>query len=138
MTDDPLNARRDDAGTLARLLDGTLDPARFDHRDHLGVGFEILKRHEFFEAAHLFADALRTLATRAGVPDKFNATVTLAYLSLIGERMQKGVYTDASDFLRANADMFDKDVLEPWFTRDRLNAAASRYVPLLPDRTGIV
>ena len=71
-----LNPARDDAGTLTRLLDGTLDPARFDHRDHLGVGYEILKRHEFFEAAHLLADALRGLAARAGVPEKFHATVT--------------------------------------------------------------
>ena len=132
MTDDPLHARRDDAGTLARLLDGTLDPARFDHRDHLGVGFEILKRHEFFEAAHLLADALRALAIRAGVPDKFNATVTLAYLSLIAERLHDADYPDATAFIRANPTILDGNVLTPWFTRERLNAAASREIPLLP------
>ena len=129
---------RDYLTTLHRLIDGTLDPNSFDHKDHVGVAFEAMARHEFFEAVHLLADGLRGLAARAGVPEKFNATVTMAYLSLIGERMHQGDYPDANAFLRENPDLTEKGVLKPWYTKDRLGAALSKKVAVLPDTTAFI
>ncbi len=128
------DADRDYVATLHSLVDGTLDPHSFDHKDHVGVAFEAMARHDFFEAAHLLADGLRGLAERAGVPEKFNATVTMAYLSLIAERMHKGAYSDGNAFLRANPDVMDKNVLAPWYSKERLNAAVSKTIPVLPEQ----
>ena len=132
MTNADMHADRDYLATLRRLIDGTLDPQRFDHKDHVGVAFEAMARHEFFEAAHLLADGLRGLATRAGVPEKFNATVTMAYLSLIGERMQDRDFRDGNAFLRANPDLIGGDVLARWYSKERLNAAVAKKVAVLP------
>jgi len=132
MTAQTQDTDRDYLTTLYHLVDGTLDPDSFDHKDHIGVAYEAMQRHEFFEAAHLLADGLRGMAVRAGVPEKFNATVTLAYLSLIGERMQGRDFGDANMFLRANADLLNRDVLSPWYSKERLNAAVSKKVAVLP------
>jgi hypothetical protein len=90
---------------LDQLVDGTLDPTRFSHRDHLGVAVAALRRHEllgglgsppalcappnFFPALALIANGLEALATRAGCPGKFNATITFACMSLVAERLAR-------------------------------------------------
>lgn len=119
--------------TLNRLLDGSLDPEIFSHRDHVGITFEAVARHEFFEAAHILATGLRNLATRAGVPEKFNATITLAFMSLIAERMHGRAYETADAFIEGNPDLLEKSVLKPWYSTARLQTDLSRAVPLLPE-----
>ncbi len=73
---------------LARFLGGEREPAGFHHRDHVGVAYELLRRHPLLEAAPLYAAGLQAIALRAGKPGLYNETITLAFLSLIAERME--------------------------------------------------
>ena len=57
----------------------------FPHREHVRMAFEMLRRHDFPAAVWLFSRALRAMAARAGKPQAFNQTVTIAFLSLIAE-----------------------------------------------------
>ncbi|MEE4297934.1 MAG: hypothetical protein V2J24_00710 [Pseudomonadales bacterium] len=120
--------------TLDELLDGTLAPEAFSHRDHLVAAVEALRRHPFAEAHALVADGIRALAERAGAPEKFNATITFAYMSATAERMANGPCEDVERFLVANADLLDSSFLESCYSPERLATPLARSVPLLPDR----
>ena len=117
---------------LKAMVEGTLDPADFDHIDHLGVAYEAISGHDFFEALRLVADGLRHVARLARVPEKFNATVTFAFMSLMAERMRSGDYESFEDFLGRNNDLTSPSLLEPWYPKARLDTPLARTVPLMP------
>ncbi|WP_425044505.1 hypothetical protein [Primorskyibacter sp. S87] len=114
------------------LIAGKLDPAGFSHRAHVAVAYEILTRHEVFEALALFAGGLQKLTEAAGVPEKFNATVTFAFISLIAARMEEQKYVDSEAFLTRNPDLLGKAVLAPYFGSEELVSNLARKVPLMP------
>ena len=120
-------------GKLQRMVAGTLDPGEFGHLDHVGVAYEALARHEFYDAAGIIASGIRNLAERAGAPDKFHATITWAFLSLIAERMQTTEHDSAADFIRRNPDIGNGSALAPWYTDQRLKSDLARSIALLPD-----
>jgi hypothetical protein len=124
-----------EAAELWRFARGELDPANFPHREHVRMGFEMLRRHDFAEAAYRYSLALRTMATRAGRPERFHQTMTIAFLSLIGERMQcAATAADFASFAQANPDLMDKSALSRWYRPERLTIDAARRTFLLPDR----
>ncbi|MCU9847987.1 hypothetical protein OEZ60_08205 [Defluviimonas sp. WL0024] len=123
------------AETLAALETGTLDPAGFTHRDHVLTAWEALRRDDFFIAACRYASAIRRLAQSCGRPEKYSATITLAFLSLIAERMEPAS-DDAERFLAENPGLLAAGILEHYYSAERLASARGRRVALLPDRAG--
>lgn len=119
---------------LAALDDGALDPASFSHRDHVALAYEALRQDEFFAAAARIARGLRALAARAEVPEKFSATVTLAFLCLIAERMAESRADSAEAFLAANPDLLTGAPLARFYSPSRLADPRARGIALLPDR----
>lgn len=119
---------------LQRLHAGTLDPKNFRHSDHVGAAYEALSRHAYLEAVSIVSGGIRALAEKAGDTTKFNATVTLAFISLIAERMQTTDHPDAGDFLRQNPDLTGPAALVSWYSKDRLASPMARAIALLPDR----
>jgi hypothetical protein len=117
---------------LKALIVGELDPERFSHRDHILVAYAALEQNDFFKACHLLADGLRNLAAQAGVPEKFNATITLASICTVAERMEKGSYSSADDFILANQDLLKSAVLTASYSKERLGGEMSRKIGLLP------
>jgi hypothetical protein len=117
---------------LARLLRGEIDAADFPHHEHVRMAFEMLRRFDFAETVWLFSRALRAMAAGAGKPQAFNQTVTIAFLSIIAERMER-CSGDFAAFRHANPEVFGKRALEPWYPRERLNTAAAGRIFLLPE-----
>lgn len=111
---------------------GTLDLCAFSHREHVRMGFELARRAPFTEAAHRFASALRRLTAAAGQPEKYHDTLTVAFMSLIAERLGEAPETDFDAFAEANPDLFDRAVLLARYTPERLNSPAARRTFLLP------
>ena len=122
----------DYADMLCQFERGALDPAGFRHADHVGVAYEALRRHGFFEALRIYADGLMALVEKAGVPEKFNATVTFAYMSVIAERMHRQPAANAAEFLAANPELLSGVLLER-YSRARLQDDLAKKVALLPD-----
>jgi len=122
-----------DCPELARFLRVEIDPATFPHREHVRIGFEMLKRHDFPETALSFSRTLRAMAEKAGRPEAFHQTVTIAFLSLIAERMESGGAADFAAFAQANPDLLEKSALERWYRPERLASAVARRTFLLPD-----
>ncbi len=127
-----------DTKMLSRLLDGTIDPRQFSHRDHLVVAYEALSGRDFFEAAGLVARGLMGIAQKAGAPQKFNATVTLAFLGLVSERMHRQDHSTPDAFVETNPDLLDRSLLNGWFSISRLSDDLAHAIALLPDRAPTV
>ena len=119
---------------LARFVRGEVNPTAFPHREHVRMAFELLRQHEFAETAYRYSTALRVMAARAGAPEAFHQTTTIAFLSLIAERMQQIQAVDFTAFEHANPDLLQKSVLRRWYRPERLASAAARLTFLLPDR----
>jgi hypothetical protein len=118
---------------LARFMRGEFDPKAFPHRDHVRMGFEMLRRHSFVEVAFHYSQALRVMAEKAGKAHAFHQTVTLAFLSLIAERLETGEFTDFETFERTNTDLIDKSVLGRWYRSERLEVDVARRTFVLPE-----
>jgi len=125
--------RPGDCPQLGRFVRGELDAAQFPHREHVRMAFEMLKRHDFAESVLHYSRALRTMTQRAGKPEAFHQTLTIAFLSLIAERMESGMAGDFAAFAAANPDLMEKSAVARRYRAQRLDSAAARRTFLLPD-----
>ncbi|HZO21262.1 MAG TPA: hypothetical protein VFB37_02075 [Steroidobacteraceae bacterium] len=123
----------EECAELGRFMRGETDPACFPHREHVRMGFEMLRRHDFAEAAFRYSDALRSIVTKAGKAKIFHQTITIAFLSLIAERMEAAPYPDFETFAIANGDLIDKSALRRCYRAERLASEAARRTFLLPE-----
>ena len=117
---------------LARFVRGEIGAADFPHREHVRMAFELLRRHDFAKTVWLFSRTLRAMAARAGKPQAFNQTVTIAFLSLIAERMECGGTEDFAAFERDHAGVFEKTALARWYPPERLATETTRRIFVLP------
>jgi hypothetical protein len=117
---------------LDAFLACEIDNSRFHHAEHVHVAFALLKRHSFPEAVALFCASLKRIAVAGGNPGLYHETISVAFLSLIAERMGEGG-CDYESFAAANPDLYSKTVLERWYPPARLNSADARRTFLLPE-----
>jgi hypothetical protein len=122
-----------DCPDLGRFLRGEIAAASFPHREHVRMAFEMLRRHDFAETVLHFSRALRSMARQAGKPQAFHQTVTIAFLSLIAERLDGGRWEDFGAFARDNPDLLDKGALARWYRPERLASERARRTFLLPE-----
>ena len=123
-----------DCPDLERFVRGEIEPAAFPHREHVRMAFEMLRRHDFAETALHYSRALRAMSARAGNPRAFHQTVTIAFLSLIAERMQDcGGAADFEALVRDHPELLDKAALTRWYRPERLASEAARHTFLLPE-----
>ncbi|HEY0766520.1 MAG TPA: hypothetical protein VGD47_01070 [Steroidobacteraceae bacterium] len=122
-----------DPPDLERFVRGEVDAADFPHHEHVRMGFEMLRRHDFAETVWHFSRALRAMTARAGKPQAFNQTVTIAFLSVIAERMECEPAADFAAFAHDNPDVFDRAALARWYRPERLGSQLARRTFLLPE-----
>ncbi|MBL6940033.1 MAG: hypothetical protein ISS15_10665 [Alphaproteobacteria bacterium] len=115
---------------LHAFLHGEIEAGDFRHADHVHMAFEILKRHDFLDAARAYSAALKAIAARAGNPGAYHETITLAFLALIAERGAD--CDDYRAFAASNAELFDKTVLARWYAPGQLNEPIARKTFVLP------
>lgn len=110
-----------------------LDAAAFHHVDHVQVAFELLGKYDFIDATAIYARGIKTIAAKAGAPDKFSATITYAFMSLIAERMARSKGESFEAFLAKNPDILSGNVLAKWYAPDRLHSDIARKIFLMPE-----
>jgi hypothetical protein len=118
---------------LEGFVRGEADSGKFPHEQHVRMGFEMLRRHDFAETAHLYSRALRTMTQRMGRPEIFHQTVTIAFLSIIAERMRAQKPADFAEFAAGNSDLFEQSVLSRYYRPERLASDIARSSFVLPD-----
>ena len=132
------------ARELAEFEGGRRDPATFDHREHVRLAYEMLARHPFDRALARYARGLRRTAARAGAPERYHMTITVAFLAVIAERRalagpggegeERGAGFEAG--ARATADLLDPGCLRRWYDPARLASAEARRTFILPAPAG--
>lgn len=111
-----------------------IDAASFGHKEHVQVAFEMLHKYDYLDACMLYANNIRAIATNAGASEKFNVTITFAFLSLIAQRLGSSNESDFNTFIQANADLLNRDVLERWYSTEQLHSEFARKHFLLPTK----
>ena len=107
-------------------------PEEFDHAAHVRVAYAMITRDDFVSACAKYAVTLRAMAARAGAPEKFNATVTFAFMSMIAEYAVEVASYD--ELVSQHPELLSAGVLERWYSAERLGSPLARRQFLLPDR----
>jgi hypothetical protein len=116
--------------------DGTIDPATFRHREHLYVAWWYLRSFTLEEALARYVGHLRRLTIVLGVPEKFHATMTWAYVVLIADAMDRAPGATFDALLAENSELLDHraGALYAYYDREELDAADARRRFVLPRR----
>ena len=123
---------------MAEFENGTLDPARFDHRLHLSLAWSYLQRDGFPESALRFRQHLKAYVTKVGAEGKYHETITWAYLLLLNEelslRSPPGESFDT--MIQRRPDLLDhrNGAIARCYSKSQLDAPDARRVFLLPVR----
>ena len=124
---------------IAALEACTIPPADFNHRAHVQAGFIYLQRHGYAGALGAMAAALRRFAAHHGKHGLYHETVTVAFLTLIHERMAADLDRGGDvhdlvweDFAPRHPDLFATDLLSRYYSRDTLRSELARRCFVLP------
>lgn len=114
----------------------TLDPTRFRHREHLHVAWCYLRAMPLEDALGRYVHYLRKLTAALGVPGKFHATMTWAYLILLDEALQRSPDATFDELLAAHPALLDHraGALHAHYDRAQLDSEEARRRFVLPRR----
>ena len=121
------------ADDLRALEKGALDPSKFPHQEHVRLAYGMLERYPFGEAVARFSRGVKLLATKAGRPDVYHETMTVAFLAVIGERRARSLSNSWAEFKEQNSDLLDKRCLERWYNKEQLGSELARRTFCLPE-----
>ncbi len=110
-----------------------LEEADFDHTNHVRAGFLLTRKLGFVQAIHAYSTALKALTQYYGVPEKYHETITIAYLVLINERLDQSPDIHWETFRHDNPDIFDKNILQKYYSASQLASPTARRVFQLPN-----
>jgi hypothetical protein len=121
---------------IDRFETGELPPESFHHVDHVRLAFAYLRRYPALIALNRFSAALRQFATKLGKADRYNETVTYAYLFLIREKMAHFPEMDWEEFARHNPDLlvWKDGILNRYYQQETLRSDFARKVFVFPDK----
>jgi hypothetical protein len=122
--------------TLQRFVRGEIAAAEFPHREHVRMAFEMLRRHDFAESVLHFSRTLRGMAERAGKPQAFNQTITVAFLALIAQRMEAAAEADFPAFAERHPELFEGSLLRRWYRAGQLASPLAQRAFLMPEPAG--
>lgn len=117
---------------VERFLAREITARDFKHDMHVAVAWSLLRRLPFADALAQCASTIKFMAEREGAPEKFNTTITVAYMGLIGEHMSAHPKATWDEFISANRQLLDKSLLGRWYPRERLHSPLARETFLLP------
>jgi hypothetical protein len=108
---------------------------RFGHRQHIHLTWLAVRRYGTAAASAVVSDGIQQTARYAGAPQKYNATVSRAWVELVGHHTTEPG-TEAADFA-AFADhhtaLLDKRLLTRFYRPATLASAQARTGWIEPD-----
>lgn len=122
---------------LERFETREIQPEDFDHESHIEVAIDLLRTTTFFDAVMRYLEGLRGMAQAAGTPEKVNVTITIAFLSLIAERLETVPDSfRAAQLLARYPELTSTRTLERWYSSARLHSELARSAFLLLELDG--
>jgi hypothetical protein len=113
-----------------------IDPTKFHHREHLYVAWCYLRALPLEDALARYVHHLRRLANALGVPQKFHATMTWAYVVLLHDAMERSPGASFDELVAMNPAILDHrgGALYAYYDRAQLDADEARRRFVLPRR----
>jgi hypothetical protein len=106
---------------------------RFGHREHVKVTWLALRRYGLAHARRLIDEGIRSTARYAGVPQKFNATISRAWVEAVAYHLRAAPDAGFDEFVRANPALLDKRLLTHFYRSSTLASPAARTDWVPPD-----
>ncbi len=120
--------------SIQAFEDGTLDLHRFGHAEHVRVAWSLIHAEGATRGLVRFEEGLRRLTAQAGIPGRYNATVTYALFFLIAERVAASGALSWEEFAEANGDLlvWPSPALEALYDEETLATPLARSTFVLP------
>ncbi|MFD0268052.1 hypothetical protein ACFVGY_15945 [Streptomyces sp. NPDC127106] len=107
----------------------------FGHRQHVHLTWLAVRRHGTTAAVDLVSDGIQRTARYAGKPQKYNATVSRAWVELVGHHADGTTAPDFDAFAAQHPALLDKKLLNRFYNPATLAGASARTGWVEPDRT---
>lgn len=106
---------------------------RFGHREHLRLTWLAVRRCGTSGAVDVISAGIQRTARYAGVPQKYNATVSRAWVELTAYHMGEVPGESFDDLVRRNPGLLDKRLLTRFYSSRTLASADARTGWVEPD-----
>jgi hypothetical protein len=110
---------------------------RFGHRQHVHLTWLAVRRYGTGAAIAVVSDGIQRTARYAGAPQKYHATVSRAWVELVGYHVAAGDDDDFDDDFEAFVDrhpaLLDKRLLARHYRSSTLAAVEARSAWVEPD-----
>lgn len=123
-TDDPFDVIFDEVMASAD---------RFGHRQHIHLAWLAVRRHGLPDAVGLVSEGIQRTARYAAAPQKYHATITRAWVELVGHHVEPGNEEDFDAFIERFPPLLDKRLLTGHYRSVTLASDAARSGWIEPD-----
>ncbi|MGW7530103.1 hypothetical protein [Streptomyces sp. NPDC054783] len=106
---------------------------RFGHRQHVHLTWLAVRRHGTAAAVELVSDGIQRTARYAGAPQKYNATVSRAWVELVGHHAGQANTYDFDAFADQHPALLDKKLLTRHYRPSTLAGTPARTGWVEPD-----
>jgi hypothetical protein len=106
---------------------------RFGHREHVKLTWLAVRRCGTAAAVDVISDGIQRTARYAGTPQKYNATVSRAWVELTAYHMAESPDESFNELLQRNPGLLDKRLLTRFYTSRTLASPAARCGWVKPD-----
>lgn len=106
---------------------------RFGHREHVKLTWLAVRRCGTDQAVELISDGIQRTARYAGAPQKYNATVSRAWVELTAYHMAEAPGETFDELLRRNPGLLDRRLLTRFYNSRTLASPTARHRWVEPD-----
>ena len=121
-------------GQFAELMGEVMARAeRFGHRQHVHLTWLAVRRYGTAAAVHVVSDGIRHTARYEGAPQKYNSTLSRAWVELVGHHAVESGVADFETFATRNPALLDKKLISRFYRATTLASTAARTGWVEPD-----
>ena len=117
-------------GLMAEVM-ATAD--RFGHREHVHLTWLAVRRHGVPTAIGLVSDGIQRTARYAGAPQKYHATVSRAWVELVGHHAAERAEGSFTEFVDHHPALLDKRLLTRFYRSATLASPQAKSSWVEPD-----
>lgn len=120
----------------ALLAEAVAGADRFGHREHVRLTWLAVTRYGVPAAIDLVSAGIRRKAEQAGAPGKFHATLSRAWVEIVGARAAEVADPDFAAFVARCSELLDQDLVARYYRPATLASPAARAGWVPPDLPG--
>jgi hypothetical protein len=106
---------------------------RFGHREHVHLTWLAVRRYGVPAAVGLVSDGIQRTARYAGAPQKYHATISRAWVELVGHHAGEHGKDDFAAFAEDNPALLDKRLLSRFYRPATLAGSQAKTGWVEPD-----